>query len=184
MTIFSQKHVMLKSLLVCLVGSAGALSQATAQDLSYSNPQYYVSGGIQRQWNKNAHARLNSVNLRLGIKPNRYYGFEVETAIGTGKDKSSNPEYGLSDRYGAYVVGFYPVTESLELIGRVGLASSRIKNHMLGDNVENGSSANVGVGAQFLLQDGFAVRFDYTYAKFSDDRGSADGQGISLVKSF
>jgi hypothetical protein len=154
--------------------SLAAGTTAIAEDLK---PQYYVSGGVQSTSTDKSDAELKGFNAKLGARFNPYWGVEGEAAVGSGKDNGIK----LSNSAAVYGVGYYPLNEKLDLLGRVGVADTALKN--AGKN-ESGTSLNYGVGAQYHFNPDYAVRLDLTRAEFRKDYGSSDTAAISVVKKF
>lgn len=155
--------------LAALTGTA-----AFAQDLS---PQYYVSGGVLSKSTDKSDADLKGFNLKGGARFNQYWGVEGEAAVGTGKDNGIK----LSNSTAVYGVGYYPVNEKFDLLGRVGVEDTALKG---AGKYESGTSFNYGVGAQYHINPDYAVRFDLTRADFHKDYGTSDTAAISVVKKF
>lgn len=147
---------------------------AMAQDAA---PQYYVSGGIQNTKTDTTDANLNSVTVKLGSRFNTHLGLEGDLAFGT----SDNKGVKLTQSAAVYGVGYWPVTEQFDLLGRVGVGDTKLKG---AGKLDSGTSFNYGVGAQYHFNPDMAVRFDLTRADYINDKGQSDTATLSVVKKF
>lgn len=129
---------------------------------------------------------------RLGYKFHRNFGVEGEASFGIQGDEAdflgTPVDVDLDNQYGVYAVGFLPVTQNLELLGRVGWASIEAQG-TLGDFTAGASDdgIGVGVGAQYHFTPNFAVRADYTRLASeteNDDDDGVDAIGLSGIYSF
>lgn len=163
---------------VALIGAQGASAQSLTQ------PQVYGSIGYGNTSTDKSDVDLQSVNGRLGAKLNPYFGVEGELAAGTKSDDSTTGKYKLTNRKAAYAVGYVPVAQGFDLIGRIGVSDTNIKSHAHTPAVEGGSAFDYGVGAQYHFNDTYAVRGDYTRSDYRKDRGESDNLNISIVRKF
>ncbi|MDC7683870.1 porin family protein [Asticcacaulis sp. BYS171W] len=164
--------------------AAAAFGATTASAQSLSQPQVYGSMGATATDNKNSDSSLNSINGRVGAKLTPHFGVEGELAAGTNGDSTNSGRYKLTNKKAAYAVGFVPVSDKVDLIGRVGVSDTKLKKYNNQAIAEDGTALDVGVGAQVHLNDSYAIRGDYTRSSFKDDKGDADNVTVSVVKKF
>ncbi len=143
----------------------------------------YGSAGIIGDKTHRTDANLNGLDLRVGDRFNRNWGVEGEAAFGTNKDSTATGDYRLKDKVGVYGVGYVPVGD-FDLLGRVGVADTQMKVPTGATKNETGTSLDYGVGAQYHMAQGYAVRADITKSDYNDHRGNATASTLSLVKAF
>lgn len=156
---------------------------AFAQDSASTTSGVYGSVGIIGDKTHRSDANLNGLNLRLGDRFNRNWGMEGEAAFGTNKDSTPTGDYRLKDKVGVYGVGYVPVGD-FDLLGRVGIADTQMKMPTGVPKNETGTSLDYGVGAQYHMAQGYALRADITKSDYNDHRGTATTSTLNLVKSF
>lgn len=172
-----------KNLLIAAAVSALTLSGAaavSAQDVGH----VYGSVGVQSTDNDTTDTKLNSVNARVGTKITPHFGVEGEAAFGTNKDSTAAGKYKLTNKVGVYGVGYLPVSPKFDLIGRVGVSDTDLKAPAAAGKLEQGTSLDYGVGAQYHLDDSYALRADVTRSDFNGDKGQSTSSTVSLVKKF
>ena len=133
---------------------------------------------------------LGAITGRLGYDFTRNFGIEGEGSIGVrdeditvgGVDGSLEHEYDAA----VYGVAKVPVSENLELFGRVGYGTTSIKADVAGVSAtEDGESLNYGAGANWFFDGQNGVRADWTRRDFTDDQGGEiDTYGLSFVRRF
>ena len=162
---------------LALTASAGA---ASAQDVG----RVYGSVGVSGHDNDTTNSKLGSVNARVGTKITPHFGVEGEAAFGTNKDTVAGSEYRLTNKVGAYGVGYLPVSPKFDLIGRVGLSDTDLKAPAAAGKFEQGTAVDYGVAAQYHFNNDYAARVDYTKSDFVGDKGESTATTVSLVKKF
>lgn len=131
---------------------------------------------------------LGAVTARLGAKLTPYIGVEGEASFGVSDDDvvgipgaTAELEHDLA----AYVTGTIPVASNLELFGRLGYGTTKIKAEVLGVSASNSQeSVNWGVGANYFLDSQNGVRADWTRRDYRDGGGEADVWSLSYVRKF
>jgi outer membrane immunogenic protein len=155
---------------------------ASAQTLTA--PEVYGGLGANFTENNKSNTSLKSINARLGAKLTPHIGIEGELTTGINSDSNSLGRTKLTSKSAAYAVGFLPVTERIDLIGRLGLSDTDLKTKSGLSNKEQGSAYDVGIGAQIHFDDKNALRTDYVRSKFREGRGDADNLSLSYVRKF
>lgn len=155
-------------------------SVASAQDVG----KVYGSLGIQNQSNDKTDTKLGSVNARVGTKITPHFGVEGEAAFGTNKDTTALGDYRLTSKYGVYGVGYLPVSPNVDLLGRVGVSDTDLKAPAAAGKLEQGTSFDYGVGAQYHFNSDYAARLDLTRSEFANSKGTSDAATVSVVKKF
>ena len=154
---------------------------ASAQDVG----KVYGSVGYQNTGNHKQDNDLNSINARVGTKITPHFGVEGEAAFGTNKDRNVNgDQYKLTNKEAVYGVGYLPVSSNFDLLGRVGVSDTNLKGAPANNKVEEGTALDYGVGAQYHINSGYALRADLTRSDFNGDKGQATTAAVSLVKKF
>ena len=175
------RNVLLATAALTLLGTP-ALAQ------TFSDPQWTGSVGYTHLDGDDG--SLGAVTGRVGAKISRYIGVEGEASFGVkdeditigGVDGSLEHEYDAA----IYGVANVPVSENLELFGRVGYGTTSIKADVAGFTAsEDGESLNYGAGANYFFDGQNGVRADWTRRDFTDDDGGEiDTYGLSFVRRF
>lgn len=173
---------------VLLATAALTLLAAPAMAQSISSPQ--VSGSVGYTQLEGDDAELGAITGRLTAKVNRFVGVEGEASFGVkdedisfgGVDGSLSHEYDVA----AYAVGTVPISDRLEVFGRVGYGMTQIETDVAGFTArEDGESVNYGAGANYFFDGRNGVRADWTRRDFTDDNGGElDTYGLSYVRRF
>jgi hypothetical protein len=124
-------------------------------------------------------AKVGALQARLGYKFTPNLGVEGEASFGVKDDNYGGVNVKLKDQFGAYVVGFVPVTPKAELFARVGYSGATFDTS-LGDRDADGVA--YGVGGQYNVTDKDGVRFDWTRHDY--DAGNADVYALSYSRKF
>jgi hypothetical protein len=133
---------------------------------------------------------LGAATARVGARFARFIGVEVEGSIGAFSDEidvSLPVKIEMQHQIAAYVVGFAPVRENIDLFARVGLGTANYEISAEGESVDGDSeTVNFGVGGQFWFDANNAARLEYTRwegdedADEDDDFSGFDSNTISL----
>src|SRR5690606_30509723 len=85
-----------------------------------------------------------------------------------------------------YGVAKVPVSQNLELFGRVGYGTTSLKADIAGVSAtEDGESLNYGAGANWFFDSQNGVRADWTRRDFQDDgAGEVDTWSVGYVRRF
>lgn len=175
------RNILLATAALTLIGTP-VLAQ------SFSDPQW--TGSIGYTHLDGDDGSLGAVTGRVGAKISRYIGVEGEASFGVkdeditigGVDGSLEHEYDAA----IYGVANVPVSENLELFGRLGYGTTSIKADVAGFTAsEDGESLNYGAGANYFFDGQNGVRADWTRRDFTDDDGGEiDTYGLSFVRRF
>jgi hypothetical protein len=173
---------------VLLSAAALTLIAAPAMAQSLSNPQWTGSLGYTHLDGDDG--SLGAVTGRVGAKVSRYFGVEGEASVGV-KDEDivvGGVPGTLEHDYDAalYGVANVPVSENLELFGRLGYGTTSVKADVAGFAAEaDGESINYGAGANWFFDGRNGLRADWTRRDFTDDdAGEVDTYGLSYVRRF
>lgn len=172
---------------VLLSAAALTLIAAPAMAQSVSNPQWTGSLGYTHLDANDG--SLGAVTGRVGAKMSRYFGVEGEASVGV-KDEDvviGGVAGTLEHDYDAAIYGVanVPVSQNLELFGRLGYGTTSIKADVAGVTAEqDGESINYGAGANWFFDSQNGVRADWTRRDFQDDGGEVDTYGLSYVRRF
>lgn len=173
---------------ILLAATAVSLFALPAAAQSVQTPSY--SGSIGYTQLDGDDADLGAVTARFNARLHPNFGLEAEGSVGVKDDDftvagvSGTVEHDY-DAAG-YAVGYLPVSPNLELFGRVGYGTTRIKADAAGFSAsEDGESVNYGVGANYFFDGVNGVRGDITRRDFTDDNGGKiDTYGVSYVRRF
>ena len=173
---------------VLLATAALTLFAAPAMAQSFNDPQWTGSVGYTHLDADDG--ELGAITGRLGYDFTRNFGIEGEASVGV-KDEDvtiAGVDGSLEHEYDAAVYGVakVPVSENLELFGRVGYGTTSIKADVAGvETSEDGESLNYGAGANYFFDGQNGLRADWTRRDFTDDNGGElDTYGLSYVRRF
>ena len=146
---------------------AGFASTAAAQDTGFygtAGADLLTGGGVD----------LVAVTGRLGYNFTEYNGFKlgVEGQAATGLAGDSGVS--LDSQFAGFGIVSYPVTEQLDLFGRVGYHTT--------DVGESFDGVAFGGGGQWNFTGVDGIRLDYTFLDVSG--GNADEFSVAYVRKF
>lgn len=179
-----QKNALIAAAAAIAVGSfaAPSLAQETTIRPVYGTLGYsFIDGGNG--------ANLGAATGRLGYRFNRYLGVEGEAGIGVNSDNtylgSTRFNTKLKHSFAGYGVGFLPLTDQIELFGRVGYGTNRVrvKGPLISDSTSR-ESWNYGGGAQFNFDAQNGIRAEFTRHDLDGGPGHFDAWGLSYVRKF
>jgi outer membrane immunogenic protein len=104
---------------------------------------------------------------RIGGRINDYLGAEAEGSFGLGEDEVVFMDVPIEMKVkyvlAGYAVGFVPLGDNFELLGRVGIGTAEVEASSGDFDIsETGSGIHYGVGAQLWFAENHGVRADYT----------------------
>lgn len=123
--------------------------------------------------------QVGGVTGRLGYRFHPNFGVEGEATFGTNEDNVNGVDVELDNAYGAYGVGYLPMSENLDLFGRVGYAQVEASASALGQTVgfeEDG--IGFGGGVQWRMNNGLGLRAEYTRLEGEEDGVDTFGLGV------
>lgn len=163
-----------------VIGAAGVASA----EASY--PNFGANIGYSRLSLKQAD--FDTIKLGVVGRFHKYVGAEADLAFGLGDDSvkvSGTPvKTKLKNTYGAYVVGYLPISDQLELNARFGFAKSEFSGKLNGVKALANSDAKVyGVGAQYNFTENDGVRGNYN--RYDYDKGGEGNEfSVSYIRKF
>lgn len=175
-----------------VIGVAMAALVAVATPVSAQTGQTGPYAGLGGTWYSADDVDVTGATARAGYRFHPNFGVEGEASFGIEGDEAeflgTPVDVDLDSQYGAYAVGYLPLTERVELLGRVGWATIDAQG-TVGDFTAGADDdgVGVGVGAQYFVTDNFAIRGDYTrLAAESEDDGDdgVDTFGVSGIWQF
>ena len=160
-----------------LFGSAGAMQAGPFDDASgYASVGF---GSIQGR-----QITVEDVTGRIGARFGSYLGVEGEVSVGVNQDHFiyAPPCNGmvcpafealmkarLGNAEAGYVVGFLPVAANADLFVRAGYGAARYEAQAPFGPGFSQQGVNLGAGAQYFIDGGNGLRFDYTRTGFGND---------------
>ncbi len=168
---------------VMVMASAGP----AAADVVNSTGPYINLGGT---WFNTEDEDVDVTGLtgRFGYRMHPNFAIEGEGSFGIEGDTAdalgTPVDVDLDDQFGVYGVGFLPISNNFELLGRLGYATIDAEGSFGGFSagVDDDGMA-VGLGAQWAFSRNFGVRGEYTRYMADDDDG-VDAWTISGVWAF
>lgn len=177
--------------LVLATAAIGALTAAAmpAAAQSVSNPFSGPYGSISYGSVQTDAADLDAVTARVGAKVTPYIGLEAEGSLGVGDEGVTGipgTTVELKHDLAAYVTGSIPVTSNLELFGRVGYGTTRVRAESVTlSQSDSQDSVNYGAGVNYLFDGQNGVRADWTRRDFrGSNGGEADVWTVGYVRRF
>jgi len=167
----------MKKALIAAAAAATALVSAPAFAQDGKDVEIYGSLGYAHY---DEDVNLGAVQGRLGARFMNYFGVEGEGAFGISDDDIAGVDVELNRQMAIYAVGFLPVSDSFDIIGRVGVGNTEIE--VGGVDVDD-DSINYGVGGQWSWDEKNAIRGDWTRYDF-DNGGDADVWSLAYVRRF
>jgi hypothetical protein len=174
---------MLKIATISAVALVAAFAGAAqAQDAG----KYYVEGGYANV--DFGGENFGAANFGAGIKFNKYFGAEANAAFGI--SEQSYTEQGVTvdvkvdNIVAAYLVASYPVSENVEILGRLGFLRGELSGKSGNTEVSiDDDAVAAGVGVRYFPNGGVnGVRADFIRADF--DGNDVDQLSISYVRRF
>jgi outer membrane immunogenic protein len=170
-----------------IAASAAALSLGATSALAQAQ-EGGMYGSIGYAATDRDDANLSAIQGRFGVKLHPMFGIEGEGAIGIDdEDIGAGATVKLDHQLAAYGVGFVPLGDQFEVLGRLGYGNTQISvESPFGDADADANSWNYGVGAQFWFTGADAVRADWTRHNFDEDENDADLDvwSVSYVRRF
>ncbi|MEM1147627.1 MAG: porin family protein [Pseudomonadota bacterium] len=156
------------------------LASATTLPTAMAQSDLYLNGGVSVFDSDDA--TINALTLRGGVELHPLLGAEFETSYGLGAeeiDESDGAEVELETQFAGFVVGRYPLTRRLDVLGRVGYSVGELQTSTAGlsSDAETDGFA-FGLGSEYMITDNFGIRGDYTRIEVDDDQ--IDG-GINVI---
>ncbi len=169
----------MKSLFAAALASLAIAAPAAAE----------VYGNVGYTFVQSDDANLGAVGAKLGYKFNPFVGVEAEGAFGANDDTvrvAGVPvKVKLQSAAAAYVIGFYPVTEKVDLFARAGYGTAKIKASARGVSAKGDQDGwNLGVGGQYFFDAQDGIRAEYTKWSVDDSNADADTWSVSYVRKF
>jgi len=155
---------------------------AVSANAAEATSKAYVQGGasVVRVEDEN----FGVLNATAGYNFNRYVAVEGEAAFGVQDKKIDGVKAKIDYTVGAYVVGSLPVSQNVDLIGRIGAVQGKIKAKV--GNVSESfddTAAAYGIGVRYFPNGGQnGVRADLT--KYDFDDLEVNAFQVSYVRRF
>lgn len=167
---------------------AAVLAGAFFGPSAMAESDLYVTGGYAAY--DGGGATLNTVTLRGGMAFHEIFGGEFEASFGLGAEdigNSAGTQVELENQFGAYLVGRYPVAQRFDVLARLGYVTGEFQSStsgVTGDAEVDGLA--FGIGGEYMLNEQFGVRADYTRIEAEDDSfdGGIDVFALSGVFKF
>lgn len=120
---------------------------------------------------------VSAIQGRYGWHWKDNFYFEGLAMFGVGDDTIGGTTGELDHLLGAYVVGEWPMTEMLDVYGRLGFAFAEASaSNMLQSRSENESDISYGIGATYQMTEDFNL--DFGFANYVG--GDLDIEGIYI----
>ena len=156
-----------------MLAPAGLAFNAHAQSadtVQTDTPHFYGGVSYERlSVDVGPKIKFNSVLLRGGYRFSDYFGAEAELGKGFGTDTtrigSADVKFKSGVTAGIYGVGYLPLADGFDLVGRLGYKKVGVKASSGASNVKaKGSGFAWSVGAQYYFTQNDGIRLDYQQA--------------------
>lgn len=174
-----------------VVASAAHADNTTGANTAATfTPQVTVELGYTRAQFSDTHPNfgVNTVELRGGFQPSRYWGGEIEGGFGLGSTSVNSEGFNVSVKQdwqvAVYGVGYMPVGHNIDLLARVGYGRTQATAAVDGYSQagqSNGAAAGVGI-RQFPGGGKNGWRLDYTHYFYNGS--PVDTFGATYVRRF
>lgn len=178
---------MIRKLAVAAAVMVAAAATPAAADVVNSTGPYVNVGGT---WfnAEEGDVDVTGVTGRFGYRFTPNFGLEGEASFGIDGDTAdflgTPVDVDLDDQFGVYAVGFLPISNNFELLGRVGYATIDAQGTFGGFSAgvdDDGLAA--GIGAQWAFTRNFGIRGEYT-RYVADDNDGVNAWTLSGVWAF
>jgi outer membrane immunogenic protein len=179
---------MIRNLAVAAAAMIAAAATPAAADVVNSTGPYVNLGGTWFNTN-DEDVDVTGVTGRLGYRFHPNFGVEGEASFGIDGDTAdvlgTPVDVELDNQFGAYAVGFLPISDNFELLGRVGYAQVEAEGSFGGFTAGvNDDGVAAGVGVQYGFSPNFGVRGEYTRLSADDSDDGIDAWTLSGVWAF
>lgn len=180
----------MKFLAIGAAAIAAALAFVTPAAAQAQERGFYA--GVGGTWFSVGDVDVTGATGRVGYKFNRNLGVEGEASFGVDGDEAdflgTPVDVDLENQYGVYAVGYLPLSDRFEVLGRAGWASVDAQGSFGGFTAgAEDDGLGLGAGVQYHVSNNFAVRADYTRLFVDDEDNDIDGidaVGVGGVWSF
>jgi hypothetical protein len=158
-----------------------ALLSASAVMAEYPERPWYIGATLGKAQVEDFSSNSMRYDLILGWQPLSYLAFEA-SYINLGKyvDASASDPLLRIDGFGGALLGFLPINNRVRATGRFGLHKLDIEHGFEG--YESKLARIVGVGAEWVLQERFALRFELQHiADITDRHANGKFEANSLI---
>lgn len=163
------------------IGAIAVLAAALGLSAPAHAEGLYVNGGYTHYDVEDV--AVGGVGGRVGYQFHPNFAVEGEAAFGVKDDEVGPATIELDNQVGVYGVGILPVTEKLDVFGRVGWARVQATASVPAfaiDGEDDGVA--YGGGAQYMITEKVGLRGEYT--RMEGDDAEADTVSASAVVKF
>lgn len=148
-------------------------------------PVVSVSGGYSRFVDGSEEFEGAAITARGTVRFHQYFGVEADFSKGLQTSEIAGLEFEISHNIAGYVVGYLPMGEGFDLIGRVGYGSSEFT---VSDGVvsvsDNYTGVTAGIGGQYFFDEKNGFRMDVTRHQYDELDGGIDSVSLMYVRNF
>lgn len=164
---------------------AQAVDAPVAVTTDEFKPTVSVSAGYSRFVDGSEEFEGAAITGRGTVRFHQYFGVEADFSKGLQTSEISGLEFEMTHNVAGYVVGYLPLGEGFDLIGRVGYGSSEFK---IGDGVvsvsDSFSGVTAGIGGQYFFDEKNGFRMDVTRHQYEELDGGIDSVSLMYVRNF
>lgn len=161
-----------------------AAAQTTESPAGFQ-PQVSASVGFSRFVDGSEDFNGQAATGRVTARFHRNFGVEADASLGLVESDIGGYDFKMSHNVAAYAVGYFPLSEKVDLIGRVGYGTTEFE---ISDGVvtvnDSYSGWTAGVGGQYFFDDKNGIRMDVTRHEYEELEGGFDSVSIMYVRNF
>jgi opacity protein-like surface antigen len=169
-----------------LLNTSVALVFGAVSFASTANDDMYFGGGlaVTELSEEGDEVSLNVIHARVGKFFNENISLEARAGFGVGDDDIDGIKVELSNYYGVYLRGGFPVNETLYPYAVLGYTRGKIKASYGGDSISSSESdTSFGLGVDIKLNEKAAINLEYL--NYIDKDGAVlDGFSIGISSTF
>jgi hypothetical protein len=170
------KVTIVAAIAIIATAAAGAASAQTTASLGYSSFKFDK-------------AQFDAITGKVGWHSG-WFGVEGELSAGVADANHfvgpNNVNMKMRDEAAIYATATYPLGDNMDVFGRVGYGTTRIKANLpTAGLIGTAESWNLGVGGEWFVHDKTGLRAEYTRETFNNSYSSdADVWSLSVVQKF
>lgn len=148
-------------------------------------PVVSVSAGFSRFVDGSEEFEGGAITARGTVRFHQYFGVEADFSKGLQTSEISGLEFEIGHNVAGYLVGYLPMGEGFDLIGRVGYGSTEFT---VSDGVVSVSDSyngvTAGIGGQYFFDEKNGFRMDVTRHQYEELDGGIDSVSLMYVRNF
>ena len=164
---------------------AFAQTADSVEPTSAFTPVVAVSAGLGRFADGSEEFEGGSAIVRTSLRLHRNFGVEADGSFGLETSDIAGYDFKMKHTVAGYVVGYWPLADNVDLIGRVGYGESEFEiSNGVASVSDAYSGVTAGVGAQYFFDEKNGLRMDVTRHHYEELGGGMDSVMFTYVRNF